>query len=187
MHFFLYSERLSIIILQAIFMYKTLFSLLLLTLPALAAAEVYVVDVQKVLSESSPGKKAKASLEKKFKASKDDLEAQKKSLIQMQQDAKKQSSLLSEEALQKKIISIREKEQQVGAKLQKYRADFAKENNDKLGKIMKAIQDVTADIAKENNYSLVIEKSQVSVLYAEGKFDLTDEVIKKVNSKNINF
>ena len=168
-------------------MYKTLFSLFIILLPAFVTAEVYVVDIQKVLAESSPGKKAKASLEKKFKASKDELEAQKNSLIKMQQDAKKQSSLLSEEALQKKIISIREQEQKVGAKLQKYRADFAKENNDKLSKIMKAIQDVTANIAKENNYPLIIEKSQVSVLYAEGKFDLTDEVIKKVNAKNINF
>ena len=150
-------------------------------------AEVYVVDIQKVLAESSPGKQAKTSLEKKFKASKDDLEAQKKSLIQMQKDAKQQSSLLSEDALQKKIISIREKEAKVGQKLQKYRADFAKENNDKLSKIMKAIQQVTADIAKENNYPVVIEKSQVSVLYSEAKFDLTDQVIKKVNAKGVNF
>lgn len=168
-------------------MYKTLFSLFLLILPALSMAEVYVVDIQKVLAESSPGKQAKSSLESKFKASKDDLEAQKKSLISMQEDVKKQSSLLSEDALKKKIISIRELEQKVGQKLQKYRADFAKENNDKLGKIMGAIEDIVAGMARDNGYSLVVEKSQASVLYADGKFDLTDQVITQINSKNIKF
>lgn len=150
-------------------------------------AEVYVVDLKKAINDSSAGKEAKDQLEEKFRKKKEALEKGREGLVSMQEDIKKQSSMLSEDALESKITSLRVKEKEIARSFQDYQEEFTKENGSKISKIMEKIYEIIDDIAKEKNYPLILEKNERIVLYADSKSDITDEVVSKLNKEKISF
>lgn len=147
------------------------------------AMKIGYVDMRGALNDSKAGKEAKVTLEKIIKDKQLVLDAEKKKLEEMQQDFEKKASLLSDKAKQ-------EKQKEFQGKVQAYQkmvADAQKEINEKEAEvtemIINEIKKVIQDIAKEENYSLIFEKTEVSVLFGKEGLDLTNKVIQKYNAK----
>lgn len=160
---------------------KKLFLLFILILPVYLSAEVCVVDLQQVLSESKAGQAAKSQLESRFKKGKADIDQKKENLRAAQEKIKQQSALLSEDALQKKVKELRTQEMQLAKEMQDYQEKFTKDNNSKINGIMEKVRSILAGLAKEKGASVVIEKNDVFVLYAKPELDLTADVIKRLD------
>lgn len=162
------------------------FLALIFALPSLAE-QTCVVDIQKVLNDSTAGKAAKSSLESKFKGKKEKLDSHKKEVISMQDELKKQSGVLSDDALQSKAESFRKREKEVAREFQDFQEEFTRENGTKVSKIMERVYDIVNELAEEKKCSTVLEKNDRIVLYASPAGELTKDVISKLNQENISF
>jgi outer membrane protein len=154
--------------------------------PVFAAEPVYVVDMQRVISESIMGKAAKADMEAELKKREGSLTKTQNDLKAMKADIDKQASVLSKDAMKAKQEALMAKDREFQRSFQENREALAKKNNEAIGAIIKDIDAIIKDLSKENSYKIVLEKDQRFVLYIDESYDLTDKVIKALNDKKLN-
>ena len=80
----------------------------LTSIPALAEVKVGYVDLQRAIEGTSTGKKARAELEKEFKAKKKDLEKKEKDLKKMTEDFEKKKLVLSDDVKRRKEVELQQ-------------------------------------------------------------------------------
>jgi len=146
-----------------------------------AELKIGYVDLQKALNESEGGKKAKADLDEIIKAKQMVIDKKGKELEKLKNDLEKQSALLSEDAkkarqedLDRKMRDFQRFVQDAQAEVKKREAEFTDE-------LLKDLRKIIENIGKEEHYTLILEKVEGFVLYADKAIDLTDKVIKKYN------
>ena len=158
----------------------------LLAAPALAAdPSIAVVNVQKVMGESSAVKGVREQLESKYKSFQADINKKKEPLQKEGQELVKKKSVLAKDAygekakeLDKKMTEVQQEAEQKKAMLNNASARSSEE-------IQKAVSGIVNDIAKEKGYVLVVstETPTSQVLYADSKIDISSEVVKRLNDK----
>ncbi|MCF6178372.1 MAG: OmpH family outer membrane protein [Geopsychrobacter sp.] len=145
---------------------------------------VAFIDLQKALNLSDAGVKAKADIGQQVKKYEAKVAAEQDALKQMKKELDKQSVLLSDEARSKKEREF----QQRAKEFQRFAKDIQEELQQKDADFTKRIIDrilkVTRTIGKEKGYSIVLEKSESSLVYGDPSVDLTDDVIKAYNASN---
>lgn len=168
----------------------SILSILLLS-SSLAWAEakiepIYVVDIQKVIDESIAGKAAKNNVELDAKKGQAKLNLLKNELEKLDEEIKRQSGILSEDALEQKRQAASRKERELALALQEQRTTFLKKNDAEIQKIIKEIKTIINSLAEKEKFKFVIEKDHRFVLYAGNDHDLTKQVIEILNEKQIN-
>jgi outer membrane protein len=170
---------------------KKLIPQLLLLLCALTyvsssfAEPVYLIDMQKVISDSIVGKAAKNDMESELKKREGQLTKLQNDLKAMKEELDKQSSVLAKDALKTKQEAFVRKEREFQKSFQENREALAKKNNEAISGIVKQVDEIVKNMAKENDYKLVLEKDQRLVIYSSSEYDLTEEVIKKLDAKKL--
>jgi len=142
---------------------------------------IATVDLAKALNEVNEGKKAKANLEKEFKAKKKDLDKMKDEIAEMQRDLESKSHLLSQEALKGKQQAYQAKFMEYQQKARGYTEELARKEGEMTTRIVAKLRTVVEKIAEKDGYTYVLEKSQGGVVYAPNSVDITNQVIKKYN------
>ncbi len=160
-------------------------SLLILTVAAHAAepATIAYVDVDKVLSESDMGRKAKEALEQKFAEPQKTLAAEEQGIIQLQQSLGRDQALMSQEELDKRKTEIQQRVLELQKKAAEFQQELNEEQNAMGGEILKLAQDLVAEIARERKLSAVYERTRSGLLYIDDNLNITAEVIKRLNAK----
>lgn len=147
----------------------------------LAQPKIAVVDFQEALQSVNDGKEVKRKLESLAKKKKEELENQQKDLQTLKDELEKQAPLMKDDVKRKKAMEFQEKLavfQEAYLASQKELA--AKESE--LGKpIIAKMVKIAEEIAKERGYDLILEKG--GVVYAQSDMNLTDELIKRYNTK----
>jgi len=155
---------------------------LFLATPALAQKIGYV-DLQKALNMSTVGQKAKDEISGKFKSYQDELNSRQEELKKLKEDLEKQSILLSEDARAAKERDFQRKLKD----FQRFAKDVEEELQQKdafhTRQILEQLQEIIGDIGKAEGYTVILERTESSVLYGDPSVDLTDRVIKELNSK----
>ena len=155
--------------------------LILFTAQAVAEVKLGFIDMQKAIQETKEGKAAKKQLEGDFNKKKAELEKKEGELKKKFEDFEKKALALSNEvkAKQQQELQIEmQKHQQLVAKSQ---MDIQKKERDLTEPIVKKVQGIIAKIAKAENYTVILEKSEQLVLFAQPNIDLTDRVVKEAN------
>lgn len=159
------------------------FALAGLASAATANLKVAYVDLQQALQSVDAGKKAKGQLEKDVANKKAELEKEQSALQKEAEEFEKKAAILNEAArgkkqaeLQKKLMEFQRKAAETQMTLQQQERSLTKPLIDELRSIIEGL-------GKERGYSLILEKNEGAVLYAEAGSDLTDEVVKRFNSK----
>ncbi len=124
------------------------------------APKIAVVDVQKIVANSSQVKQLKADQEKK--------------LGEMQKTIQQAQSEISKEKDPAKITALEEKYRN---QINDQKVALDKDYNDKLTKIDSEIRSAVVEKAKSLNYNLVLPKSMVFY----GGEDITDVIAKDIN------
>ena len=155
------------------------------TVNAFAIEPVYVVDMQRVITESIVGKAAKSDMESELKKREGSLSKTQNDLKALKADLDKQASVLSKDALKAKEEALINKDKEFQKSFQENREALAKKNNESISKIVKQIDSIVHDLSKENSYKLVLEKDQRFVLFIDDQYDLTDKVIKLLDDKKL--
>lgn len=167
------------------------FAALLVFKPASAAQDlnatsettvkIGVVDLNRALNEVNEGKKAKADLEKEFKAKKGELDSIKNEIESLRQTLEKKSAILSAEALKDERENYQRKFIEYQQKAKDYTEKLAMEEGETTSKIIGKLRAVVETIAKKEGYTFVFEKSQGGVVYGPTSADITNDLIKQYN------
>ena len=139
-----------------------LLALLMLCAAPLLAAETKLgyVDLQKALNTCEAGKTAKDKISLKVKEYETQIDQKKKDMKKLKDDLDKQAMLLSSDTRAAKERDLQQKDN-----------DFTKEIIEDLSKIIN-------DLGTKEGYTMILEKTESAVLFADPSTDLTDKLIK---------
>jgi outer membrane protein len=148
-----------------------------------AETKIGYIDMQKAIQSTAAGKKAKKDLEDEFTKKKKDLDKREADIKKMGEDFEKRSMAMNEESRLKKQNEIRgemAKYQELAAKSQ---MEIQKRERDLTAPIVNKLRGIIEEIAKKEDYTVILEKSEQSVMWAKKDFDLTDRVVKEYDKK----
>lgn len=149
----------------------------LIPLAGQANIKIGYIDMQKALQSTSGGKTAKSNLEKEFKKKKKELEKRESDLKKMREDLEKKSLVLSDDVRTKKERALQQEMLKYGELVRKSNMEMQKKERDLTLPILKKLREIIGDIAGKEKYTMILEKSEQSVLWASKEIDLTDRVV----------
>jgi outer membrane protein len=154
-----------------------------LALPVAAQElSIAVIDVQRVVTESDPGKQALQKLKALQDAKIDEGRSLQQTLSGLQEQMAKQRFTLSEERLAE--MSKQLEDGQIA--LQRFQDDAERELDEarrrELGGLEGRIIPVINQVGTERGYTLIFNKFQSGLVYADDAVDITDEVIRRFNT-----
>ncbi len=146
-----------------------------------SAAGIGVLDVEKIVKESS----AMRDIQKKISNKQDEYQKEvTKKQDELESEQKRiegKRNVLSKEAFEKETKAFEKKIDDLKTFVDKKQNSLKKASMDSMGKVNDKIKDIIADIAKEKDFEVIIPSSQT--LYYKDALDISDEVLKKLNKK----
>ncbi|MBP7676248.1 MAG: OmpH family outer membrane protein [Thermoanaerobaculia bacterium] len=156
----------------------------LVALPASAqsAQKVGVIEVQRIVQDSAVGKESLARIQKVSTAKQEDLTKRQTELRDLEKRIQEQGKSLSEEAMEK----LQKDYQAKALDLKRFQDDAQRELEElqrkELTELEKKVLPVIEAVSKELGYTLVFNKFQSGLLYADDAVDITAAVIQKFNT-----
>ncbi len=141
--------------------------------------KIAVVDMQRVLNETSAGKQARKDLESASSAKQKKLDKLQKKFEEGQAklaELKGEALLAAQEKLQADYLEL----QSMYMTLQQ---ELAEQESRTLEKMYGNCQTLAKDMAKELGLDLVLIRDQSTVLFVADGVDVTDDVIKRYDKK----
>lgn len=148
---------------------------------AAAAEKMGVVDVREVMLSSTAGKKAAEELKKSFDKTKAVMQEREAELKKLKEDLEKQRPLLKEEVLKEKELNYQKKVRDYQIFVKDSNEEFQAKDQDLSKKILPDIFKLLQTIGEKEKYSMIIDISQIPVVYYAKENDLTKRVIEEFN------
>jgi Skp family chaperone for outer membrane proteins len=167
--------------------FAVIFALILLVGSAYSQQKIGYVDSKVILETLQDARDAQTNLDNMVQKWKLELQAINDSLVIMKDDYDKKKLILTEKIKTQMEADIKLQEQ----KLTDFKQNKFGENGEyfqKQTELMKPVQDrvfkAIQDVAKEGGYDFVIDRStQLMLLYMNDRYDLTQKVIKNLESQ----
>lgn len=156
---------------------------LILASPVWAEFKGAYIDMQKAIQATSAGKKAKKELEDEFEKKKKDLKKKEDDFKKKAEDFEKKKMVLSDKNREEKQMELQEEMMKFREELNKNQVMIQQKERDLTKPILEKLQKVIADVAKEHSYSMVFERTEQNVMWAQSDLDITDEVVKRFEKK----
>jgi outer membrane protein len=153
------------------------------TVAAHAEVKIGYVDMQKAVQSTKAGQKAKKELESEFDKRKKTLQKKEADLKKMGEDLEKKAMVLSDDIRAKKQKEFQESMMEFQQNVQKNQQEIQEQEKKLTEPILKKLSDVIADIAKKDNYTVILEKRENAVLWAQKDLDITEQVVKAYEAK----
>jgi Skp family chaperone for outer membrane proteins len=150
--------------------------------PALAAPSIAIVDVQRVLGESSAGKSIQAQLETEGRKIRDQISKLDEELKNGENELKRQRSVMSQDAFNEQAQALQRRQQEDQRIVQDRRDAFTKGQNDAVNVVGDNIRDIVQQLASERHIGLVLRK-EIVMSVSDKNMDITDDVIRRLNEK----
>ncbi len=169
---------------KSIFVLSVLIIVAMFTSIAFAAdaTKIGMINFEKILKESSPGKVMQKDLKAKLEQLQAKFQGEEKKLQDMKAGLEREALVLSAEKKLERQRELRDKADD----LKTMNADYSQEmqilQNKRMNQIEKEIFEIVNKLGKAQGYLLIVEKKVGGVIYAADKVDITDEVIKEYNS-----
>ncbi len=152
--------------------------------PGLASAEQKIgyVDLQRALNEVDEGKSAKALLKRDFDEKQKEIDAKKADFEKLQVDFEKQAPMLSEQARKDKAQDLDKRARDLQALFVGSQKDLSDREQKATRGIFDKMAQIVGEIAEADGFTMVLEKN-AGVVYAPPSLDLTNELIRKYNTR----
>lgn len=157
----------------------TLAAVLAFLIAGVAHAEIKIgyIDMQKAIQETSAGKKAKKDLEEDYNKKKKEIEKKEADLKKMNEDLEKKALVLSDEVRAKKQQDMQKEMLQYRELVGKSQMDIQKREQELTKPIIEGLRKVMGEIAEKDGYTVILERSEQSVMWAKKEIDLTSRII----------
>ena len=156
-----------------------IFTISLLSLNALGADfKVGVVDIQEFQQKSRAFQETRMELKKKFDALQQKLDQEKKAVLALEEDFKKQSMMLSLDAKEDKKRALEKKKRYYKYLYDDLTQEMKDTEVEATKKIGKELEKVVEKFAKKEGYVLIFEKRALGLIYFNDTIDITDRVVE---------
>ncbi len=150
--------------------------------PASAQTKVAVIDVQRVVTESDPGKDALQRLRQLQEEKIAEGQNLQQELDALRDQFSKQRFTLAEDKLEElngqiedRTIALQRFEDDAKRALEEARRTY-------LGRLEESIMPIINDVGTERGMTLIFNKFQSGLVYADEAVDITDDVIRRFNT-----
>ncbi|MBF0343352.1 MAG: OmpH family outer membrane protein [Nitrospirae bacterium] len=164
---------------SAVFLTVVVVMLFSVSVMAQQQGKLVFVDVQKVLNESEPGKKAKSSLETYVKSHQGKIEEKEKAIDKLKEELDKKGTALSDDAKKKKQDEIQAMTRDLKRMAADAQEEIRKKETELTKDVFKDIRDVINNVGREEGYSAILDSTVL--LYSVDNVDVTEKVVKKYN------
>lgn len=144
---------------------------------ALAEVRIGVINMERVMRESEPAKKASSKLEKEFKKRSQELEKSRQQAQTMQDDLEKNGATLAEAARAAKTKELADLSRELQRRQREYNEDLNARRNEELQSIVERTNTVIRTMAEKENFDLIVQEA----VYASSRVDITEKVIKALS------
>jgi len=155
---------------------------LLLVLPAGAAfaqGKIGVVQIERIVRDSAPAMRAQKKLEAEFSKREAELGKVADQLKRMQDELEKEGVTMSETQRRNKERDFNDLSRDFQRKQREYREDVNQRRNEELSQVIEAANRIIRQIAESEKYDIIFQEAA----YANPRIDITDKVIKALESK----
>ena len=159
----------------SIFIFFSNFSL------AADVAKIGVIDYQKVLETSAPGKAVQNALRTENEKMAGDLQRKGGEIEAIQKRLERESMVMSKEMREEKEREQRIKVNDFKTLQKSYRAELQKLQVQLMQQLQDDITAIAQELGKKEGYLLIMDKR--GVIYAPTSVDLTDNLIRRLNAK----
>ena len=144
-------------------------------------AKIGVVDLQRVLETSGPGKSAQAEIKKQKEKMEKDLQQKGTEIEQIRQRLERESMVMSKEMREEKEREARIKLNDFKTLQKKYRAELQTLEQKLVSQLREEVFALVDEMGKKGGYLLIISK--IGVLYSPNTIDITDKLIQQLNKR----
>jgi len=148
---------------------------------AASGTKVALIRMQEAIKDTKDGKKAEDTLKKEIEERQKKLQAEGEKIQKAMEDLRKQGMVMDEKARAEKEAAIQKQMMAFEESKMRNQQEFQKRDQEISEPIIRKLRNIVAQVSKEKGYTLVIDTS--SVIYANDQDDITDEVIKRYDSK----
>lgn len=166
---------------------RVLTSALLLLVTAGAATaqgslKLGVIDVERILTDSTRGKKALEELTKLRDQKNNDLQARKTEVEQLRERFAESRLTLAEDKLADMERQLEDKTLELRRAQDDAQREVQKKQQEEFAKIEREIMPIIQAVGKENGYTMIFNKFQGGLVFADDSVDVTDVVIERFNT-----
>jgi outer membrane protein len=152
--------------------------------PAMAqveAAKIGFVSIDRILRDAAPAKRAQDKIEREFKKRDEELGKMADQLKKMQDTLDKQGPVMADADRRKLEKDFNDTNRDFQRKQREFRDDVNQRRNEELQGILDRANRVVKEIAERDKYDIIFQDA----VWASGRIDLTDQVIKALeDTKN---
>jgi len=153
-----------------------------MAMPAAAQAKIAVIDVQRVVTESDPGKQVMQKLRTLSDAKAQEGQALQQTLATLQDQFNKQRFTVSEQRQAEMSKEIEDKQIAIRRFQDDAQRELQEAQRRELGGLEERILPIINQIGQEQGYTLIFNKFQSGLVYADEAVDVTDRVITMFNT-----
>jgi len=142
-------------------------------------AKVGIIHIQNAIISTKDGQKAASELQTKFAPKKAELDKKQSSIAQLQDQLRKGSNTMSEEAKQKLMREIDVTTKSLNRETEDDQAELDQAQGAIMRDLGQKMMAIINTYAKENGFSLILDVSspQTDVIYAANGIDITQDII----------
>jgi outer membrane protein len=138
-----------------------------------------VVDIEKFQGQSKSFQKIKEGLQEKFASLQKKLDEKKSELIEIEDELKKQSMMLSLDAKEDKAKELEKKRRHFKYLAEDFTQEMKQAQLEARQSLAKELEKVVEKIGKKEGYTMIMEKRTIGLVYFDKTLDITDQVIKE--------
>ena len=137
------------------------------------------IDVQKAISESQGGKKARERFQAQVKKIEADLMREKQEVERLKTEMDKKGPLLKDEDRRRLEGDFQKRYLGYQRNMRDYQEELGQKEREMTADILKDLEKVVIEIGKNEKFTLIFERSQL--LYSDQAIDITSKVVDLYN------
>jgi outer membrane protein len=140
------------------------------------------IDIQRAISESQAGKRAKERFQAHVKKAEADLLKEKSEIERLKTDLDKKGPLLKDEEKRNLEAELQRRYVNYQRGMQDQQQELRQKEGEMTGDILKELEKIVNEVGKAEKFTLILERSQI--LYSDQGIDITNRVIEAFNARS---
>lgn len=140
------------------------------------------IDIQRAITESQSGKRAKERFQAHVKKAETDLLKEKQELDRLKAELDKKGPLLKDEERRNLEADLQRRYVNYQRSMTDQQQELRQKETEMTGDILKELERIVNEIGKAEKFTLILERSQI--LYSDQAIDITNRVIEAYNARN---
>jgi len=140
------------------------------------------IDVQRAISESESGKRARGRFQAQVKKAETDLLKEKQELERLKSEFDKKSPLLRDDERRNLEVDLQKRAVNYQRAMGDLQQELRLKEGEMTGDILKDLEKIVTEVGKAEKFTLILERSQI--LYSDQAIDITNKVIEVFNSRS---